>query len=63
LKDGETLVIGGLIREEEITSMSKVPLLSELPVLGELFKRRSKSSRPSEVLIFVTPHIVKGEEL
>ena len=64
LKDGETLVIGGLIREEEIDSISKVPFLSELPLLGKLFRKRTKLSRPSEVLIMVTPHIIgRGEEL
>jgi type II secretory pathway component GspD/PulD (secretin) len=64
LKDGETLVIGGLIQEQEIKSMSKVPILSEVPLLGELFKRHTRMSSPSEVMIFVTPHIVnRGEEL
>jgi len=64
LEDGQTLVIGGLIREDETTSMARVPILSELPILGELFTRRTKTSRPSEVLIFVTPHIVnRGAEL
>jgi general secretion pathway protein D len=64
LADGQTLVIGGLIQEEDIASVSKVPILSEIPILGDLFKRRAKTSSPSEVLIFVTPHIInKGEEL
>lgn len=59
LKDGETVVIGGLIREEISRSLQEVPLLSKLPLVGELFKNRSSSRRKSDIMIFITPRIVK----
>ena len=60
VKDGETMVIGGLIREEDITTMSKIPLLGDLPLIGELFRSRSHNNRKSEVLVVITPRIVRG---
>ncbi|MFW5736038.1 MAG: type II and III secretion system protein [Halanaerobium sp.] len=63
LNDGETFAIGGLIQEDEQKSMSKVPLLGDIPLLGELFKSRSDDNSRTELLIFVTPRIIKhGEE-
>jgi type II secretory pathway component GspD/PulD (secretin) len=59
IKDGETMVIGGLIRDEEIKTMREVPILSQLPFLGELFRSRSTEKRKSNVLVMITPHIVK----
>lgn len=58
IKDGETIVIGGLIRDEEIEEMRKVPLLGDLPILGNLFRQRSKTSEHSEVVMFITASIV-----
>lgn len=57
---GETLVIGGLINEEEMKSIQKVPLLSNLPIFGELFKNRSKRKAKTEVIMFLTPHITEA---
>jgi len=63
LKDGETFAIGGLIQEDEQESMSKVPLLGDIPIIGEIFKSRSSDRSRSELLIFVTPRIIEyGEE-
>lgn len=59
--DGQTLVIGGLIKDEEVRSLTEVPFLSDVPILGELFKRRQVTKRPSELVIFVTPRIVHAE--
>ncbi len=59
VKDGETIVIGGLIREEMSRVVQEVPLLSRLPLVGELFRNRSTNRRKSEVLVFITPRIVK----
>lgn len=57
--DGETVVLGGLIRKDETLNVRETPLLSKLPILGRLFQSRSTSKRNSELLIFVTPRIVR----
>ena len=62
IKDNETVVIGGLIREEDIKSAAQVPLLGDIPVLGQLFKRKYDSKERSELLVFITPHIVDASE-
>jgi general secretion pathway protein D len=56
--DRATIVISGLIREDRIQSISKVPLLGDLPVLGALFRRTQENRQRSNLLIFVTPNIV-----
>jgi len=62
LKDGETIVLGGLIQETESTTISKVPLLGDIPLLGELFKSTSKQTGKAELMIYLTPHIFYGDE-
>lgn len=57
---GETLIVGGLINEEEERNIQKVPLLSNIPILGELFKNRTKKRTKTEVLILLTPHITEA---
>ncbi len=57
---GETLVIGGLISEEQQRSIQRVPFLSKIPILGELFINRSKKNAQSEVLLLLTPHITEA---
>lgn len=59
VKDGETMVIGGLIGKEESNAYSKVPMLGDLPLIGALFKSTSTSKTESEVVIFLTARIVK----
>lgn len=58
IKDGETLVIGGLVRENMIETASKVPLLGDLPVLGVFFRSTSHDKRRKEILVFVTARVV-----
>jgi type II secretory pathway component GspD/PulD (secretin) len=58
VKNGETAVIAGLVSDEQRSQVTKVPFLGSIPVLGELFKFRSKSPSHTEVLIFVTPTLV-----
>ncbi|HCJ66436.1 MAG TPA: hypothetical protein DHV62_03695, partial [Elusimicrobia bacterium] len=53
VNNNETLVIGGLIRETDITNLEKIPFLGELPLLGTLFKYRSDSKSRSELLVFL----------
>ncbi|MBE3584261.1 MAG: hypothetical protein IMX01_09135 [Limnochordaceae bacterium] len=59
LKDGETLVIGGLIRDETSKEQAGLPGLSRIPVLGSLFGTSKEGSRRTELVILVTPRVVK----
>lgn len=54
LKDGQTMVIGGLIGSDEAKQMSKIPFLGDIPILGNLFKHIQKSKSDTEVMIFLT---------
>ena len=58
LQDGETMVIGGLIGSEESHSLSKVPFLGDLPILGAFFKSVRHSHTESEVMIFLKAHVL-----
>jgi type IV pilus assembly protein PilQ len=59
VKDGETIYLGGLLKDQETKSIKAIPFLSKLPILGELFKSRSTSKQKTEIIIAITPHIVK----
>lgn len=62
IKDGETLILAGLIRENSTSGWSKVPFLGDMPILGALFRASSTNSTDrTEIVILVTPHIVKEE--
>lgn len=56
--DGQTVIIGGLMSEAKASSESKIPVLGDIPLLGNLFKRRTRLGNTTELLIFLTPHIV-----
>jgi type II secretory pathway component GspD/PulD (secretin) len=58
-KNGETIVIGGLVREIVTDKMEGIPLLSSLPILGALFQSHSKVSRKVELVIFITPTLLE----
>ncbi len=62
MRNGETLVIGGLINEEEQKRLQKVPFLSNIPLLGELFKNRTTSKTKTEVIMILTPHLTNAGE-
>lgn len=57
--DGEPVVIGGLIANQKSVNDSKIPILGDIPILGNLFKFSAKSNQKGELLIFLTPHIVR----
>lgn len=63
VKDGTTVIIGGLMRDETTLSTQKVPLLGDLPLIGAAFKNRSDRIKKTELVILMTPHIMSGEEL
>lgn len=56
--DGKTVVIGGLMEDNDTESVSKIPLLGDIPVLGALFRRTIKGKSKTELLIFLTPYVV-----
>jgi len=62
VEDGQTAVLGGLIRDDIITSERKVPFLGDIPILGWLFKFQSKRIEKRNLLIFLTPYIIKNSE-
>lgn len=57
--DGDTAVIGGLVRRNDTESMVGIPFLSELPIIGKLFRRKEINKSDRELLIFVTPRIIR----
>jgi pilus assembly protein CpaC len=59
LGDGESFVIGGLVSRTTTSSVDKVPMLGDLPVLGTVFKRQDYQQNERELVIVVTPHLVK----
>jgi len=59
IKEGETLVIGGIFKKSESTGEGGVPLLSKIPIIGWLFKKKVVSEDTSELMIFITPRIIK----
>ena len=61
VENGGTVVIGGIFELTEKDSVAKVPLLGDIPVLGNLFKNRTRSSRKEEILVFITPKIISDQ--
>ena len=61
VKNGDTLVLTGVLKDEDNKSISKVPILGDLPLLGSLFRSESAQKRKSELIILVTPRILKDK--
>ncbi len=61
VKDGITVIIGGLRKDEKSKIIKKVPLLGDIPFLGVLFKSTSEEVKKTELVILLTPHIISGE--
>ena len=59
--DGETVMIGGLSQRQVEDRVTKVPVLGDLPLLGSLFRSRRRSAVNSELVVFITPHILTAE--
>jgi len=60
--DGKTVVIGGLMEDSETATIRKVPLLGDIPGVGALFRRKITQESKTELLIFLTPHVIIGTE-
>lgn len=59
VRDQQTVVVGGMTQERELFSAQKVPLLGDIPILGNLFKYTKKEKRKTKLLVMMTPYIVK----
>lgn len=62
IKDGETLVIGGMIREDETKTISKIPFLGDLPGIGVMFRNTASEKTKQELVIMLTPKIIQDAE-
>ncbi len=62
VKDGMRVVLGGLKKDNKILISRGVPVLMDMPFLGKLFQSRNESIESTEIVIFITPHIIKGDE-
>lgn len=62
LRDGQTLILSGIISDEERTLVSKIPFLGDLPIIGSLFRSTFKDKSRSEVIVMVTPQIINDSE-
>ncbi len=61
VKDGDTVVIGGLLREDRTTTTTKFPFLGDIPLLGAAFRHKSDTLQNRELIIFLTPHILDAD--
>lgn len=61
IREGETIILGGLIEEGQTETRHQVPILGSIPILGSLFSSTATTKRKSELIIYVTPHISYGE--
>jgi type IV pilus assembly protein PilQ len=60
VKDGQTAVVGGIYQSTESINEDRTPFFSKIPLLGYLFRRKGTSSENAELLLFITPRIVKS---
>ena len=61
LRDSETLILSGIIQDQERTTISKVPILGDIPLLGSLFRSTDKANERAEVIVLLTPDIVEED--
>jgi len=61
IKDGHTIVIGGLFREASSTTRGQVPFLGNVPLVGPLFRQQSDNTQRQEIIVLLTPHIIKDD--
>ncbi len=62
VQDGQTLVIGGLVKSKKLTTVERVPVLGNIPIIGNLFKKTGHQLEKTNLLVFITPHVVRNLE-
>ncbi|MDW8307650.1 MAG: secretin N-terminal domain-containing protein, partial [Leptospiraceae bacterium] len=63
VEDGQTIVIGGLVSTDKTRNVRKIPILGDIPLLGYLFKRTSLTLKKTNLLVFITPHILTSRKV
>ena len=61
VKNGETLILTGVLQDSDTVTTSKVPIFGDIPIFGSLFRNNSTQKRKSELIILVTPRILKDQ--
>jgi len=62
VRDGDTIILGGLLRSDNANTRTKVPILGEIPIIGSAFRHKDKSGTERELVVFITPHIIDETE-
>jgi general secretion pathway protein D len=62
VKDGQTMIIGGIIEDNKTETVHKVPILGSVPFIGKLFQREESKTEKRELMVFITPHIIHNPE-
>lgn len=62
MRDGQTLILTGIIQDSDRTTVTKVPILGDIPVLGRLFRQTSRSRQRQEVIVLLTPQILDDSD-
>ncbi|HSF75773.1 MAG TPA: AMIN domain-containing protein [Microcoleus sp.] len=62
LRDGQTLIVSGIIRDEERVTANKIPILGDLPIIGSLFRNTSKANQRAELIVLLTPQILDDSD-
>jgi general secretion pathway protein D len=60
VKDGETVILGGIMQDQITSTVNKIPILGDIPLVGNLFKSTSKADTKTELLVFLTPRVVRN---
>ncbi len=63
VRDGEPIIIGGLIRDEDRETIQKIPYLGEIPIVGRLFTSTSRGSEKTDILMSITPYVINQQEI
>ena len=61
VKDGTTVIIGGLRKDEKLKTVDKFPVLGDIPYLGAAFRKTNEDLEKTEIVVFITPHVISGD--
>ena len=62
MRDNQTLILTGIIQDSDRTSVSKVPILGDIPILGALFRSTNKANERQEVIVLLTPQVIDDSQ-